>query len=661
MAVRSLGQLTLDVLAKIGGFEKGMDAVERKSERTARQVERDQKKAAEESKRAWERAGTAIGVAITGAVAGLTFAAKANIDFADAAGEAAESAGVATEAYTALAYAAKLSGVEQETLTKSLNKLNKGIAENSEELVNLGISTTDASGKLKSADAVLIELADRFAGMEDGAEKAALASKIFGDRVGPDLVRLLNQGSIGIQDLTEEARKLGVVIGDDFAKEAGKFNDNIDKLKASLDGLVITITGPVIAGINGLIDRFREGSKEGESFIVTLLKQTEIARLLGVNQQRNQYTETRQELDRINAALQGSLLSEQQRLRFTQRKVELEREMARLLSSQAGAGRGAARDPRIVPGAYGQLPEVKPPKTGTVGRTAAERDLFFSDVPPDAAELARRNLIASRQGMGEGEKRAIEDYNRLLEEGRRIYEQTRTPLERLNVEQANLNKLFEEGAIDADTLARATLDLEEKYRPLGETVKDSAKELKDIGDELGLSFTSAFEDAIVNGKKFSDVLKGLEQDIIRIVTRKLVTEPLGNFISDSLKGIFGNSRGPYATPDWNPNAGGGGFGGFFSSIFGSIFGGGRATGGAVLPNHLYEVNEQGPEMLEMGGRQYLMMGGQGGKIIPSQQSGSRSVTQNNTFLLQGRINRETENQIASKSGRAIQRAGRLAA
>lgn len=642
MAVRSLGQLTLDVLAKIGGFEKGMDAVERKSERTARQVERDQKKAAEESKRAWERAGAAIGVAIAGAVAGLTFAAKANIDFADAAGEAAESAGVATEAYTALAYAAKLSGVEQETLTKSLNKLNKGIAENSEELVNLGISTTDASGKLKSADAVLIELADRFAGMEDGAEKAALASRIFGERAGPDLVRLLNQGSIGIQELTEEARKLGVVIGDDFAKEAGKFNDNLDKLKASFDGLVITITGPVIAGINALIDRFREGSKEGESFIVTLLKQTEIARLLGVNQQRNQYTETRQELDRINTALQGSLLSEQQRLRFTQRKVELEREMARLLNSQAGAGRGTARDPRIVAGAFGQLPPVRPPsRTGLGGRTQAERDLFATDVPPDASELARRNLIASRQGMGEGEKRAIEDYNRLLDDGRRIYEQTRTPLERLNVEQANLNKLFEEGAIDADTLARATLDLQEKYQPLSETIKDSAEQLDDIGKELGLTFTSAFEDAIVSGKSFSDVLRGLEQDIIRIVTRKLVTEPLGNFISDSVKGIFGGGSS------------GGGIGGFFSSIFGSIFGGGRATGGSVMPNRLYEVNEQGPEMLEMGGRQYLMMGDQAGRVIPSSQAKGGNTINVQVAAVPG-MSRDTALQQGARIGTGIQ-------
>ncbi len=40
----------------------------------------------------------------------------------------------------------------------------------------------------------------------------------------------------------------------------------------------------------------------------------------------------------------------------------------------------------------------------------------------------------------------------------------------------------------------------------------------------------------------------------------------------------------------------------------------RAIGGPVSPNSLYEVNEKGPEILEMDGRQYLMTGKQGGKV-----------------------------------------------
>ncbi len=40
MATRSLGTLTLDIIAKVGGFVSGMDAAERRSEKWRKEVER---------------------------------------------------------------------------------------------------------------------------------------------------------------------------------------------------------------------------------------------------------------------------------------------------------------------------------------------------------------------------------------------------------------------------------------------------------------------------------------------------------------------------------------------------------------------------------------------------------------------------------------------
>jgi hypothetical protein len=51
--------------------------------------------------------------------------------------------------------------------------------------------------------------------------------------------------------------------------------------------------------------------------------------------------------------------------------------------------------------------------------------------------------------------------------------------------------------------------------------------------------------------------------------------------------------------------------------------GGRAGGGSVGAGRLYEVNERGsPELLSVGGRQYLMMGQQGGNVTPVGASGT---------------------------------------
>lgn len=50
---------------------------------------------------------------------------------------------------------------------------------------------------------------------------------------------------------------------------------------------------------------------------------------------------------------------------------------------------------------------------------------------------------------------------------------------------------------------------------------------------------------------------------------------------------------------------------------------GKATGGNVFAGGMYEVNEQGPELLSVGGKDLLMMGSQGGYITPNSKLGGR--------------------------------------
>lgn len=50
--------------------------------------------------------------------------------------------------------------------------------------------------------------------------------------------------------------------------------------------------------------------------------------------------------------------------------------------------------------------------------------------------------------------------------------------------------------------------------------------------------------------------------------------------------------------------------------------GGRADGGPVGAGKMYEVNERGPELLTAGGRDYLMMGSQGGNVTPNHKLGA---------------------------------------
>lgn len=54
---------------------------------------------------------------------------------------------------------------------------------------------------------------------------------------------------------------------------------------------------------------------------------------------------------------------------------------------------------------------------------------------------------------------------------------------------------------------------------------------------------------------------------------------------------------------------------------------GKATGGAVASFSAQRVNEDGPELLEVGGKSYLMMGSQGGNVVPNNKLASSAPAQ----------------------------------
>jgi hypothetical protein len=59
--------------------------------------------------------------------------------------------------------------------------------------------------------------------------------------------------------------------------------------------------------------------------------------------------------------------------------------------------------------------------------------------------------------------------------------------------------------------------------------------------DLGFTFSSAFEDAIISGNSLRDVMQGLLEDITRIVLRQTVTGPLAGAISTGIGGLFGQT------------------------------------------------------------------------------------------------------------------------
>ena len=242
----SAGSIVVDLLMRTGAFETD-----------TKRAEKALKKFGAEAK----KVGAAVGVAFTAAVAGAAALIKSQINVADAANKAAQSAGVSTEAYTALAYAANLSDVEQETLAKSLTNVNVLIAESDDLLKKLGVSTKDAAGNTRTADAVFEDIADRFAVMKDGAEKSAFAAKLFGERFGPKLLPLLNQGKAGIEALKKEAEALGLVVSTQTGQAAEEFNDNLTRLSNVVSGVAARVAADLLPNLEAMTASLFDSAK----------------------------------------------------------------------------------------------------------------------------------------------------------------------------------------------------------------------------------------------------------------------------------------------------------------------------------------------------------------------------------------------------------------
>jgi hypothetical protein len=221
---------------------------------------------------------------------------KGQINAMDALNDMSERTGVAVEELSKLSYAAKLSDVTIEQLQGGLTKLNKGIAETAngtgeaqKAFSAMGISVKNADGSLKNSSQVLNDVADRFVTYQDGANKSALAIQLFG-KSGAELIPLLNQGSDGLKKMGDELQRFGGVVTADAAKNAGLFNDNMDKL-----GIVVSAVGKSLANsILPYLIRFSEellvARANGLGLIQTLalfgsLNGRVEERLQGVNEQ----------------------------------------------------------------------------------------------------------------------------------------------------------------------------------------------------------------------------------------------------------------------------------------------------------------------------------------------------------------------------------------
>jgi hypothetical protein len=174
---------------------------------------------------------------------------KASVETAAQMGRLSQQLGVSTEFISGLTVAARLSDVDVTALARSVGHLDKEMAAAATGGTNaaasafryLGISAKELK-TLKPEDA-LNRIADAFQKMPDGMNKTAVASALFGDRVGRQMIPVLNEGSHGLDEMQQKARALGLVFDEQVAKDSERLMQNLRLLGTVVQGVANVVAG----------------------------------------------------------------------------------------------------------------------------------------------------------------------------------------------------------------------------------------------------------------------------------------------------------------------------------------------------------------------------------------------------------------------------------
>lgn len=185
-----------------------------------------------------------------GIVAGATVAAGALVGVAtDAAGamdvidKGSAKVGISKQAYQEWSYVLGQNGMDiskmevgMKTLVAAMDGAAAGTESATEKFDALGLSIYDSNGNMKDQETMMNEAIYALANMENGTEKARLATELFG-KSGVEMMPMLNGGAEGIADLTQRAHDLGLVMSDEAVTAGVVLGDTMDDVKQTFGAL----------------------------------------------------------------------------------------------------------------------------------------------------------------------------------------------------------------------------------------------------------------------------------------------------------------------------------------------------------------------------------------------------------------------------------------
>lgn len=267
MASRNLGTLTVDLVAKIGGFTQGMSKAEREADKTSRNLKRKLNQTAKEVGDAWSGIGKVLaasfaGISVATVTSKMMSIAKETANAAQEVKNFATLANTSTQDFQRLAHGAGTVGISAEKLADIL----KDVQDKAGDFAQTGGGgMADFFENIAPRVGVTVEQFRRLSGPEalqlyvSSLEKANLSQQdltFYMEAIASDstaLLPLLQNNGKAWRELGDEAERYGAILSDEAIKAAEAYREESRKLEASMAGVRVEIAEellPVLTEMN---------------------------------------------------------------------------------------------------------------------------------------------------------------------------------------------------------------------------------------------------------------------------------------------------------------------------------------------------------------------------------------------------------------------------
>lgn len=258
MSTKSLGTLTLDLVAKTGSFVEGMGKAQRSTKNWRKHVERDLKKVG--------TAFAAMGVATAGTLAALT---KQGMDFVDSQAKTAARLGSTIDDLRAVQIAASDFGIEQGKLesslasyTKRLGDAARGTGEAQKAYEALGLEAQELINLPLTEQLALIS--ERMAQLDSAAERTSIADRLMSG--GRGMVNLFEEGGGAILAARQEVDEFGLSLSALDVKKVEATNDALGRIPRILEPIKSQLAISFAEPLKGITDMILEAGRETGGF-----------------------------------------------------------------------------------------------------------------------------------------------------------------------------------------------------------------------------------------------------------------------------------------------------------------------------------------------------------------------------------------------------------